>query len=85
MKDYSIIKLTAEEKKVLKANADHLITAYRHDYTLPLFQKDKLALGDIYNKYVTKKSINYGCPRCILGLLKGLYPLAEAQGIITKK
>ena len=76
------IKLTAEEKKVLKANSNHLQTAYKADYTLPLYQKDLIALNDLYCKYFNKQGVNIGCPRCILKLLKALYPLAEVNKLL---
>lgn len=76
------IKLTAEEKKVLKANSNHLQTAYKADYTLPLYQRDLIALNDMYTKYLSKTGFNLGCPKCVLKLLKALYPLAEANNLI---
>lgn len=76
------IKLTTEEKKVLKANSNHLQTAYKADYTLPLYQKDLIALNDMYIKYFSKQGVNIGCPKCILKLLKALYPLAEVNKLL---
>ena len=76
------IKLTAEEKKLLKANAGHLSTAYKADYTLPLYQRDLIALNALYSKYINKQGVNIGCPRCILKLLKALYPLAEVNKLL---
>lgn len=80
--DFTKIKLTAEEKKLLKANASHLCTAYKSDYSLPLYQRDLIGLNDMYMKHINKNGINIGCPRCILKLLKALYPLAEVNKLI---
>lgn len=80
--DYSKIKLTAEEKKVLKANSNHFYTAYKSKYTLPLYQRDLIFLNDMYVKYFNAKPFNLGCPKCILKLCQALYPLAEANGLI---
>lgn len=82
MTDYSKIRLTAEEKKVLKANKSHLSTAYKSSYTLPVFQRDLIALNDIYMKYFNKSGVNISCSQCILKLLKRLYPLAEAKKLL---
>lgn len=76
------IKLTAEEKKLLKANSNHLQTAFKADYTLPLYQRDLIALNDMYIKYFNKQGVNIGCPKCILKLLKALYPLAELNNLL---
>lgn len=76
------IKLTTEEKKLLKANASHLSTAYKADYTLPLYQRDLIALNALYSKYINKAGVNISCPKCVLNLLKRLYPLAEANNCL---
>lgn len=80
--NFKNIKLTAEEKKVLKANSNHLQTAYKANYTLPLYQRDLIALNDMYMKYLSKTGFNLGCPKCVLKLLKALYPLAEANSLV---
>ena len=80
--DFTKIKLTAEEKKILKANASHLGTAHSADYSLPLFQRDLIALNDMYMKYINKNGFNISCPKCVLKLLKALYPLAEANKLL---
>ena len=80
--NFTNIKLTAEEKKVLKANSNHLQTAYKSDYSLPLFQRDLIALNDMYMKYINKSGFNISCPKCVLKLLKALYPLAEANKLL---
>lgn len=82
MIDYKKIKLSAEEKKLLKANAMHLKTAYKSDYSLPVFQRDLIALNDMYIKHISKNGFNISCSKCILKLLKGLYPLAEANNLV---
>ena len=76
------IKLTAEEKKVLKANSNHLQTAYKADYTLPLYQRDLIALNDMYMKYFNTQGVNISCPKCVLKLLKTMYILAEANDLV---
>lgn len=76
------IKLTAEEKKLLKANSNHLQTAFKANYTLPLYQRELIALNDMYIKYFSKQGVNIGCPKCILKLLKALYPLAEVNNLL---
>ena len=76
------LKLTAEEKKVLKANKSHLVSAYKSDYTLPLYQKDLIALNDMYMKYFNKQGINISCPKCVLKLLKTMYVVAEANTLL---
>ena len=80
--DFSKIKLTAEEKKLLKANSSHLQTAYKSDYSLPLYQRDLINLNDMYMKYISKTGFNISCPKCVLKLLKALYPLAEANKLL---
>lgn len=80
--DFNSIKLTAEEKKLLKANVAHFKTAYKSDYTLPLYQKDLIALNDMYVKYYTGRPFNLSCPKCILKLCKAMYPLAEANQLL---
>lgn len=80
--DYKSFKLTAEEKKILKANASHFSTAYKADYTLPLYQRDLIALNDMYVKYLKGKPYNLSCPKCILKLCKAMYPLAEANDLV---
>ena len=76
------IKLTAEEKKLLKANSNHLQTAFKANYTLPLYQRELIALNDMYMKYFSKQGVNIGCPKCIHKLLKALYPLAEVNNLL---
>lgn len=82
--DYSKIKLKAEEKKLLKSNYNHLETAAKHDYSLPLYQRDLIALNDLYIKYINKQGQNISCRTCVLRLLKSLFLLGEATGAFTK-
>ena len=82
MVDVKAIKLTAEEKKILKKNASHLTTAAKSNYTLPVFQRDLIAMNDIYMKYFNKQGINTSCPKCQLKLLQTLYVLAEENNLL---
>lgn len=80
--DIKSLKLTAAEKKVLKENKQHLISAYKSDYTLPLYQRDLIALNDMYMKYFSKQGVNISCPKCVLRLLKVMYEVAESNQLI---
>lgn len=80
--DISKIKLTKEEKQLLTKNKDHLCTAAKSNYTLPVYQKDLIAMNDFYMKHFDSKGINTGCPKCQLRLLSTLYEVAKANGIV---
>lgn len=80
--DIKEIKLTAEEKKVLKKNKSHLISSYKSDYTLPLYQRDLIEINDMYMKYFNTQGVNISCPKCVLKLLKTMYVLAEANDLV---
>ena len=79
--DYSKIKLTKEEKEVLKRNTAHLNSAYKSNYTLPVLHGQLIKLNEIANKHFNK-NFNITCGACVLKLLKFMYPLAEANKLI---
>lgn len=80
--DIKSLKLTTAEKKVLKDNKSHLVSAYKSDYTLPLYQRDLIALNDMYMKYFNKQGVNICCPKCVLRLLKVMYEVAEQHQLL---
>jgi hypothetical protein len=81
MIDYSKFKLTKEEKELLKRNASHLNSAYNSEYTLPVLHGQLVQLNNMVNKYYNK-DFKLSCPKCVLNLLKALYPLAKANNLL---
>jgi hypothetical protein len=79
--DVTKIKLTKEEKDTLQRNARHLISAYKSNYSLPVLQGQLILLNNMANKYYGK-NFNTTCPKCVLNLLKCLYPIAEANKLV---
>lgn len=78
------IKLKAEDIKLLKSVKSHLETAYKHGYTLPVYQSKLIMLNELHLKYVNKIPYSTSCSKCIMKLLKEMYVIAEANGIFTK-
>lgn len=74
-------KVTKQELETLKKNKSFIWTAYKSKYTLPLYQSELIKLQDLYTKYIDKNTPSISCPKCILKILSGLYPLAEYNGI----
>lgn len=75
-------KPTKEELKLLKNNAKHIITAYKSNYSLPLLQRDLIGLNDIIRAHYGGRGYNLNCSRCILSMLKSLYPMLEENSLI---
>ena len=74
---YLLNKLLKEDKKTLEKNMGHLKTSALSDYCLPILQSEKIKLWSIYEKYISPKSPNMSCSRCVLKVCKSLYKLYE--------
>ena len=80
--DFKTIKLTKEEKSLLTKNKAHLISAALSNYTLPVLQKDLIAMNDLYVRQLKGQPFSLSCPRCQIKLLSVLYQLAKEQELI---
>lgn len=68
-------KLSKEEMKILKNNFNHLETSAKHQYCLPILQRQKILLFDIYTAHISKNTPNMNCPKCVLKVMSSLYEL----------
>ena len=68
-------KLNKNEMKVLKDNFTHLETSAKHRYCMPIIQRQKILLYEIYSNHISKRTPSLTCPRCVLGVMTALYEL----------
>ena len=71
--------MTKEEFVTLKPYESRMESAAKSDYARPLMRSELETLKAIYERLTEDKTIHLNCSRCILRMLKGLYPLYEAK------
>lgn len=68
-------KLNKNEMKILKDNYSHLETSAKHRYCMPIVQRQKILLYEIYGNHISKNVPSMSCPRCVLNVMTALYEL----------